>query len=198
MDCSPQGSSVHGMLQARILERVAISSSKGSSQSRDPTRISRVSCIGRRSLYHCARYRVPAVTFPGILASNILDKEWARPFLLGMTRTGKWPAMQLSYSSPQQRPETSGGLDTSLSPGQLALQPPWVLPAKWLRLRLTRCRSMLSFDEVRFLVMGQITAWSSFFLHTQWIPQGIMWVYGNFCRPLLVLRAAGNALLGSS
>ena len=35
MDCSPPGSSVHGMLQARILERVAISSSKGSSQSRD-------------------------------------------------------------------------------------------------------------------------------------------------------------------
>ena len=31
MDCSPPGSSVHGILQARVLERVAISSSKGSS-----------------------------------------------------------------------------------------------------------------------------------------------------------------------
>ena len=29
MDCSPPGSSVHGILQARILERVAISSSRG-------------------------------------------------------------------------------------------------------------------------------------------------------------------------
>ena len=29
MDCSPPGSSVHGILQARILEWVAISSSKG-------------------------------------------------------------------------------------------------------------------------------------------------------------------------
>ena len=28
MDCSPSGSSVHGILQARILERAAISSSK--------------------------------------------------------------------------------------------------------------------------------------------------------------------------
>ena len=32
MDCSPLGSSVHGILQARILERVAMPSSRGSSQ----------------------------------------------------------------------------------------------------------------------------------------------------------------------
>ena len=32
MDCSPPGSSVHGILQARLLEWVAISSSRGSSQ----------------------------------------------------------------------------------------------------------------------------------------------------------------------
>ena len=32
MDCSPPGSSIHGILQARILEWVAISFSKGSSQ----------------------------------------------------------------------------------------------------------------------------------------------------------------------
>ena len=31
MDCSPQGSSVHGILQARILERVVISFARGSS-----------------------------------------------------------------------------------------------------------------------------------------------------------------------
>ena len=35
MDCSPQGSSVHGILQARILEWVAISFSRGSPQPRD-------------------------------------------------------------------------------------------------------------------------------------------------------------------
>ena len=35
MDCSPPGSSVHGILQARILEWVAIPFSKGSSQPRD-------------------------------------------------------------------------------------------------------------------------------------------------------------------
>ena len=35
MDCSPPGSSVHGILQARILERVALPSSRGSAQLRD-------------------------------------------------------------------------------------------------------------------------------------------------------------------
>ena len=37
MDCSPPGSSVHGILQARILERVAMPSSRGSSRPRDWT-----------------------------------------------------------------------------------------------------------------------------------------------------------------
>ena len=42
MDCSPPGSSVHEILQARIPEWVAISFSRGSSQPRDQTRVSRV------------------------------------------------------------------------------------------------------------------------------------------------------------
>ena len=68
-----------------------------------------------------------------------LKHSWqSKAFLLRMTRIGKWSAMQPSHSSPQQRPETSGGLDTSLSPRQLALWPPTVLPAKWLRLHLTK------------------------------------------------------------
>ena len=52
MDCSSPGSSVHGILQARILEWIVISSSRGSSQSWDWTPFSYVSCIGRRVLYH--------------------------------------------------------------------------------------------------------------------------------------------------
>ena len=40
MDCSPPGSSVHGILQAGILEWVAISCSRGSSWPRDRTRVS--------------------------------------------------------------------------------------------------------------------------------------------------------------
>ena len=40
VDCSPPGSSVHGIFQARTLEWVAISSSRGSSQPKDETRVS--------------------------------------------------------------------------------------------------------------------------------------------------------------
>jgi len=52
MDCSQLDSSVHGILQARILEWVAMPSSRGSSQLRDQTCVSYVSCIGRWVLYH--------------------------------------------------------------------------------------------------------------------------------------------------
>ena len=52
MDCSLPGSSVHGILQARILEWVAMPSLRGSSRPRDQTHVSDVSCIGRRVLYH--------------------------------------------------------------------------------------------------------------------------------------------------
>ena len=45
MDCSPPGSSVHGILQARILEWVAMPSPRGSSQPKDRTQ---VSCIAGR------------------------------------------------------------------------------------------------------------------------------------------------------
>ena len=44
-DCSPPGSSVHGILQARILEWVAMPSSRGSSQPRSPTHASCSSSI---------------------------------------------------------------------------------------------------------------------------------------------------------
>ena len=46
------GSSVHGILQERILEWVTMPSSRGSSQSRDQTQVSYVFCIDRRVLYH--------------------------------------------------------------------------------------------------------------------------------------------------
>ena len=47
MDCSPPGSSVYGILQARILEWVAMPSSRASSQPRDQPP---VSCIAGRFL----------------------------------------------------------------------------------------------------------------------------------------------------
>ena len=43
LDCTPPGSSLHGILQARILEWVAIPFSRGSSWPRDPTQVSHIS-----------------------------------------------------------------------------------------------------------------------------------------------------------
>ena len=59
MDCRfLPGSSFHGIFQARILEWIAISPSKGSSWLRYRTWVSGVSCIGRQILCHCASWEV--------------------------------------------------------------------------------------------------------------------------------------------
>ena len=52
VDCSQSGFSVLGILQARILEWIAMLFSRGSSWPRDWTCISYVSCIARQVLYH--------------------------------------------------------------------------------------------------------------------------------------------------
>ena len=52
VDLSLPGSSVHGILQAKILEWVAMPSSRGSSPLRDQTGLFYVSCIDKWVLYH--------------------------------------------------------------------------------------------------------------------------------------------------
>ena len=59
MDCSPPGSSVLGILQARILEWVAISFSRGSFQPRDWTR---VSCIAGKFFTAWATGEAPSTS----------------------------------------------------------------------------------------------------------------------------------------
>ena len=89
-NCSPPGSSVHAILQARILEWVAMPSSRGSSQPRDGTH---VSCLGRRVLYHLVPpgkpWRegefwlgltlCPIENRPGISQWQFIWQEWQRP-----------------------------------------------------------------------------------------------------------------------
>ena len=67
MDCSLPGSSVHGILQARILEWVAIPFSRRSSWPRDQTH---VSCIGRWILNHlsCLGSPLSAWSDPAVLS----------------------------------------------------------------------------------------------------------------------------------
>ena len=58
MGCSLRGPSLHRVSQGRILEWIAISFSKGSSQARDPTYVSR---IGRWILFHCTTWEAPSL-----------------------------------------------------------------------------------------------------------------------------------------
>ena len=58
MDCSPPDSSVHGILQAKILEWIALFS-RESSQPQDRTHVSYVFCIGRWVLYNSVTWKAP-------------------------------------------------------------------------------------------------------------------------------------------
>ena len=66
MDCSLPGSSVHGIFQARVLEWVAISFSRGSSQPRDQTRVSHINLWATREAWCCflGAYESGTIMFP--------------------------------------------------------------------------------------------------------------------------------------
>ena len=94
MNCSLSGSSVHGILQARILEWVAISCSRGSSWSRDQTCLSCISYTGRWILYHCATREAPQTALLYSLSlHNILNP--ALPFSTVFTTSSLgWSSFQ--------------------------------------------------------------------------------------------------------
>ena len=120
IDCGPPGSSVHGIFQARILECVAISFCRGSSQSRDQL------CIGRQIPYHWTTWEVKIywvgknvsldfclfVCFPfGKTQANVLANPisvYSRPDLMAKQHGSKTPCLRVSLviqvSSPQVDP----------------------------------------------------------------------------------------------
>ena len=75
----PPGSSAYGIFQTRILKWVAIYFSRGSSQPRSQTHVSRVSCIGRQILYHNAtiyRYTIITINIIIIIIHLIIRTSW--------------------------------------------------------------------------------------------------------------------------
>ena len=75
MDSNPTGSSVHGISQARRLECVAISFSKGSSRPRDCTH---VSYIGKQVLYNLSREGSPIWVYPNLMKGSLKEKSRER------------------------------------------------------------------------------------------------------------------------
>ena len=75
-DCSPPDSSVHGILQARILEGVAMPSCRGPSPPRDRTQVSYASCVGRRVLYRWATREAHDEPLAGDKSCGGVQVQW--------------------------------------------------------------------------------------------------------------------------
>ena len=73
VDCSLPGSSIHGILQARILEWVAISFSRGSSRPRDWTNVSYL--VGRRFTLWATREAIDWETMETVTGFIFLDSK---------------------------------------------------------------------------------------------------------------------------
>ena len=63
MNWSQPCSSTHGISQAKILDWVASSSSRGSSQPRDQIHVFCICCFGQRVLYHWATWEAPDLIY---------------------------------------------------------------------------------------------------------------------------------------
>ena len=93
MDYSPPGSSVRGILQARILERVAISLNGESSRPRDGTCVSCISCLGGGDSLPLSHLGCPQNTHKkhtqvnrNVLGPNTLAKTRFRPQSIGQSK----------------------------------------------------------------------------------------------------------------
>ena len=132
MDCSHSGSSVHGILQAKILERVAISSSRGSSRSRDWTR---VSGLLSRGFFITSATPWPSPIFKVLLCavlsplvtSNSLQPHGLQPARLlcpwGFSRQEYWNGLPSPPPGDLSNPVIEGR-SPSLQANSLTYEPP--------------------------------------------------------------------------
>ena len=114
--CDPMDYTVHGILQARILEWVAFPFSRGSSQPRDRTQ---VSCIAGVSFTSWATWKQPAwgnVLFTNWEANRHCSWELWHPF---------WNGVFIFY------PLTRASLVVQLVKNLLAMQKTWVQSLGW-------------------------------------------------------------------
>ena len=104
MDRSLPGSFVHGIFQARILQWVTMSYSKVSSQPRDQSCVSCVSCIGRQILYHVSSEKPTGIIIPlsvsveghnettPVMCHEIPKRVLLAPSVLSLLRVAVTPA----------------------------------------------------------------------------------------------------------
>ena len=104
MDCSPPGFSIRGILQARVLEWVAISFSRGSSRTRDRTWDSHI--VGRRFTVSATREILLNYPFKNFFIYIFVWLCWVlvvphkifscgmRPLCWGMWNLVPWPSIK--------------------------------------------------------------------------------------------------------
>ena len=105
IDYSPPGSSIHGILQTRILEWAVMPPSKGSSWPRDQTRVSSVSCIGRQVLYH--QHHLGSHSCPSWLGQNGRTFVFSHQWFWGSPGHIERPCVRVPVKSPAKVPANS-------------------------------------------------------------------------------------------
>ena len=95
IDCSPPGSSLHGISQARILEWVAMPSSRGSSQARDR---SQVSCIAGGFFTICASREALEVSC--LFEFEVLHSHTPKNPSFSLDAFFRWADMMYAFSLP--------------------------------------------------------------------------------------------------
>ena len=78
MDGSPPGSSVHRIFQARLLEGVAISYSRGSSWPRDRIWVAYISCTDKENIYYCATLGSFNLCYIELSYSSVFNKHMSK------------------------------------------------------------------------------------------------------------------------
>ena len=125
MNCGPPGFSIHGIFQDRILEWVAISSSRGSSRAKDQTHIS---CIGRRIIHHWAIWEASV-----FVRLQLNAEKWICEWRLNKSVTSYLQNIhEPAFMNPCVNRPTGGCSSSapSSSPGSWLAQQPqhWVTP----------------------------------------------------------------------
>ena len=151
MDCSPPGSSVHGISQGRILEWVVISFSRGSSWSRDQIHIS---CFSRQILYHWATKEAPSNVNRSDQIKTLLSSSCTRT---NSAYTNMNPHLGLTHQCLDQL-WPNPGWDSSLRAREyLTLSQSYLLPS-W---------SVLDHDKLFFNIFKMTGAIAKFPQHGQ-------------------------------
>ena len=113
MDCSPPSCSVHGIFQARILEQVAVSSSRGSSWPRDWTYVCFISCTSRKFFFFFNLWATPfncesllpsssGDCFPGTL-DNLSQRIFLRVVCMFHLSQYKMPSIHQNKKKKQKQ-----------------------------------------------------------------------------------------------